>query len=118
MNIDQKRLIKSNKNIDSHDASFKTDEKVDLTKDRDLEVIGEVLEQLLENEDDELSSEVEEIPLKDEPLKFFISTKTKTLKTTITSTHSITSYHTCYKGKLLISVSSDRTNHRKLLRLP
>ena len=100
MNIDQKRLIKSNRNTDSHGVSLRTDENVDLAKDRDLEVIGEVLEQLLENEEDELSSEVEEIPLTDEPLKFFISTKTKTLKTTITSTHSITSYHTCYKGNL------------------
>ena len=99
-NIDEKRIIKSNENIHSHDATSKTDEKVDLTKERDLEVIEEVLEHLLENEEDELSTEAEEIPLTDEPLKFFISTKTKTLKTTITSTHSITSYHTCYKGKL------------------
>ena len=35
-----------------------------------------------------------------EGLKFFVSTKTKTLKTTVTSTKSLTSYHTCYKGKL------------------
>ena len=99
-NIDQKRSIKYNGNIDSHSIGAKTDEKVDSTKDRDLEVIEEVLEHLLENEEDELSTEVEGLPLTDEPLKFFISTKTKTLKTTITSTHSITSYYTCYKGKL------------------
>ena len=100
MNIDQKRIIKSNEKFDSHGVISKTDITVDLTKDRDLEVIEEVLEHLLENEEDELSSEAEELPLTDKPLKFFISTKTKTLKTTITSTHSMTSYHTCYKGNL------------------
>ena len=54
MNIDQKRIIKSNENIDSHGVISKTDITVDLTKDRDLEVIEEVLEHLLENEEDEM----------------------------------------------------------------
>lgn len=97
MNIDQKQL--SEKNFEMHDMTTKKAEKEKSTEVRHLEEIDDVLEHLFGNEDDEPTTENFEELQPNDALKFFISTKTKTLKTTITSTHTLTSYHTCYKGK-------------------
>ena len=97
MNIDQKQL--SEKKFKLHDMNTKKAEKEKSTEVRHLEEIDDVLEHLFGNEEDESTAENIIEQQSNEALKFFISTKTKTLKTTITSTHSLTSYHTCYKGK-------------------
>ena len=108
MNIDQQKITKLKENIDTPDVQIKIYGKINSDAERNLEVIDEVLEHLLEDEEHETHSELDEEPLKEGPQKFFISTKTKTLKTTMTSTHSITSYHTCYKGKWLISATTKK----------
>ena len=97
MNIDQKQL--SEKKFEIHDMNTKKAEKEKSTEAKHLEEIDDVLEHLFGNEEDESTTENINEQQSNEALKFFISTKTKTLKTTITSTHSLTSYHTCYKGK-------------------
>merc|ERR1712223_1419357 len=96
MNIDQKQL--SEKKFEIHDMNTKMTKKEKSTEVRHLEEIDDVLEHLFGNEEDEPTTENIIEQQSNEALKFFISTKTKTLKTTITSTHSLTSYHTCYKA--------------------
>ena len=99
MNIKKDKVQKTNQNAENHDMNENKIEHEELTGEGRLEVIGEVLEHLFDDEEDESTTEfVEQQQQTDEALKFFISTKTKTLKTTITSTRSLTSYHTCYKG--------------------
>ena len=75
--------------------------------ERHIGIIDDILDDLLDNtkdEDDESTKQSESGSAKhkgeeEEGLRFFVSTKTKVLKTTVTSTITATSYHTCYKGK-------------------
>ena len=68
--------------------------------ERNIQVIDNVLDHLFANEE-EGSATGNDYEQADEAIKFFVSTRTKTLKTTTTSTQSLTSYNTCYKGKCL-----------------
>ena len=75
-----------------------------INEERNIEVIDHVLDHLFENEE-EGSATGDDIQQVDEALRFFVSTRTKTLRTTTTSTRSLTSYHTCYKGKQSQSIN-------------
>ena len=86
-----KEIVKRDQNAGNNGAKT--------TNERHIEIIDDILDDLLETEEEPPVISSDE---KDEGtgLKYFISTKTKTLKTTVTSTVTLTSYHTCYKGML------------------
>ena len=97
MNIGQHKEV-IDKQVANRDQNTKErDLKINI--ERHIDIIDDVLEDLFENEEE--GSTTENGQQTKEALKFFVSTKTKTLKTTVTSTKSVTSYHTCYKGKLI-----------------
>ena len=86
----------------NRDQNIKHDDKK-LNERRNLDVIDDVLDNLFDHGDDDHEGSSDALttinpPQAIEALKFFVSTKTKTLKTTVTSTQYLTSYHTCYKG--------------------
>ena len=94
MNIGQYKEVVG-KHVPSRDENTKEkDAKINI--ERHIDVIDDVLADLFETGEDSTSQNGQET--EEDPLKFFVSTKTKTLKTTVTSTRTLTSYHTCYKA--------------------
>ena len=96
MNIGQYKEVEEDSFSGSRDQTTKNKEGK-IGAERNIEVINNVLDHLFENEE-EGSAAGNDDQHPDEALKFFISTRTKTLKTTTTYTQSLTSYNTCYKG--------------------
>ena len=103
MNIGgQHKELETDKHAENRDQNTKI-EDTKTNEERNLDVIDDVLDHFFEDETEASAVGINQEQTND-ALKFFVSTKTKTLKTTVTSTQSLTSYNTCYKGKLSLFI--------------
>ena len=90
MNIGQHEEVETGKRVVNRDQNTKNEDS-ETNEGRDLELIDDVLDHFFENEE-EGSATGSDQQQSNEALKFFVTTRTKTLKTTVTSTQSLTSY--------------------------